>query len=349
MILNALVLFILFGFLFSNKKNTKIYVFFCVIFLVLIAGLRHESVGVDTHTYVWKYIDAKYMDYSEIWSNKEALYYSFQTFLSKQSFSPTFFLCAAALLFYPIVGIFIYKYSRIPAMSILLFLSMGYFYFSMTGMRQTLGLGFLLLSLIFILKKQYIKGIIYISIASLFHITSLIYLIVIPISFISQSKLKTYFVILISTMIVIVFFAGFLLFYFANLIWDDGRYTEINPQGGFTTLLLLIAIAIFCYKCLKKEFFAQNQNNSDFQLLKIMLVGIPLQTLTIYAADAFRLAMLFHITSIIVLPNAVASIRDRNLKSICIFLIIILLLIEYYMFTSNGAGIQPYHFFWEKV
>ena len=79
----------------------------------------------------------------------------------------------------------------------------------------------------------------------------------------------------------------------------------------------------------------------------MVLTGIPLQTLAIYQANAFRVAMMFHMVSILIVPTTIAQLKNQRTVFVATLVIEVLLLIQFFGFTLHTAGILPYSFCWE--
>ena len=79
----------------------------------------------------------------------------------------------------------------------------------------------------------------------------------------------------------------------------------------------------------------------------MLIISLPFQMLAPTLGEFFRISMYFNIFIILLIPEVINSIKNKYLKVISILFIIILLLIEYFLFTYNGAGVYPYKFLWE--
>ncbi len=357
MIFNLIILFfvVCYGVIYKkgNIKSCGRYVLICTIMLILIAGLRHFTVGVDCKTYVDWFYRSIGDSYAQCFKAIEPFYYVFQTFLANQFQDYTAFFFAIAIILYSIIGYLIYQYSKNPLTSFLMLLGMGYYFFSMTGLRQTMGLAFLLVSLLFILRKKYLWSILFIIVASQFHITSVVYFAIFPVLLIKPNKIKYFIIVECALSIIMLLFHGSLIRFFAALLWESGKYAEEEAVGGYTTLFLLITIGVYCLSLLKSSKAKMAVSTKELYmndvLLKVFLLGIPFQVMTLYSANVFRLAMLFHISSILLLPNAISSISNPSIRRISYITANAIFIIEFILFTSKGSGILPYHFYWEYV
>src|SRR5699024_9401100 len=112
------------------------------------------------------------------------------------------------------------------------FISLGYLYFSFTGLRQTLALSIILLSYNYIRERNLLLFIMFVFIASLFHSTALVFLLIYPISHYELGKKD---LILIIVMLIVSFFLSsfirnsiFLLGWSNNLIAYATSETSLN-------------------------------------------------------------------------------------------------------------------------
>lgn len=366
MIFAFLILWIILLYIFKNKAKHRNYVGFVTIALILISGLRSWKVGVDTRSYVEAFRLAPTLSsatISKIFLEREALYYFFQSFIKTITNNYTVFLMIIAIFFCCVIAKLVYTYSKNPMLSYLMFLSMGYFYFSMAGLRQTIAMGFLILAFMAICEKKYVKGLLFILIASGFHISSLAFLIVYLLLLL---PLNFWYVLIISVLSIVAAVQGpQIVRALVDLIWGDTRSYDVNEFGGISTLVLLILISICLIFVNRRAFrtkinlktsrksiqtvFAKKTKEDIFNQLsvKTILFSIPIQVLAIYQANAFRLSMLFHVFTMIVVPNTIREIKDKKIVLIANIVLGFLLCLQFFLFTYDTAGINPYTFFWE--
>ena len=81
------------------------------------------------------------------------------------------------------ICVFVYKYSSIKWMSILLFISLGFYYTSFNMIRQFIAIAIVMLSYKYLIEKNFLKFFMIVLCASLFHMSALIF---IPFYFISR-------------------------------------------------------------------------------------------------------------------------------------------------------------------
>lgn len=143
-----------------------------------------------------------------------------------------------------------WKYSPNPAFSVFLFLSWGYYFFTFNTVRGYFAQSVALIGLLFLIEKKYIKFIVCIIIASLFHKTALV---CIPLYILSQkefkSKYKYAFVIIFAIGAALVFkpYLRSFIFSFYPEYLGSAYDTESVSWLNILKALIVVAIAIFYY------------------------------------------------------------------------------------------------------
>lgn len=336
----------------KKNKSKHIYcVIMCLLFILLI-GFRSSVIGTDTPGYVDAFISASPFSWSllkEILMNNEFGFYFFQSIVRLFTDSYTVFFLLVSFLFIIPLSVFIYRYSEMPNISYLIFMSMGYLNFSMAGLRQTMAMGLLIVSFLILQKKRYFWSIIICLIASLFHITSLIFLLYLLFTKKRISLLHIFLTILICIMCLI--FGQVFLSRVLEIIWGETRNYSFEEFGGYSTLVLLTIVAIFALIFNKQITSAESlTNNEDAYFFKYLLISIPFQLLAIYQANCFRIAMYFSIFPMMTLiPKTLSKQEDKLTKYLGTIFVIILLFVQLFVFTYWTSDVNPYKFFWQEV
>ena len=357
------IIIIAYPFLISFLGRKSYFVLITFV-LTVIAGLRGISVGTDTPGYYRAFEASSYFSIDTIKliiRSKEPFFYIFQSFISAKTHNFTLFLLLIALFYNTCVSRFIFRYSANPVISYLMFFSMGYYYFSMAGIRQTIAMGFLLLAIEALLENHRIKSLVCILIASCFHVTSLIFFLVLVLYYI---PLNSIYLTIIGVISIVTYRYGNLLYpIFTKFVWGDSR-TYTDDFGGTSTLILLILIvaaALFVHKGLMRKPSKDNVDTEENQqykniqqvliedqlFAKMILFSIPLQVLAIYQASAFRLAMIFHIVSIALVPNVINVLATKENRFLGSLIVGGLLLVQFFVFTYYTADIVPFTFIWQ--
>lgn len=211
-------------------------------------------------------------------------------------------------------------YSKGQLISILLFISLGFLFFSMTGLRQATAMAILTLSYKYLRETKLVKFILLVLVASLFHISALIFLIAIPLL-----KLKTawsYFFILIVGIIINLNFLEYMNTVISLFPVDDvySGYFSNEEKLSFSGFFIQVIIFLFCL-AFRKNLLKHEEK--DRILYNLVLVGLIFQLFSTNIAVLFRISMYFSFFSIILVPNVIYYIQNKYLKMSISFLLII--------------------------
>ena len=163
----------------KTKKRVICFTGFLVVFLVL--ALRHQRMGIDLkyrqmYGYLWSFdmIGKASWDLvlrSHSFLNYERGYMTFNKLVSAFTKDRNVFMAICAFLSVAPVFIFIYKKSKRPLMSIIIYLGLPVFLICFSGLRQGIAIGFTVLSMFLVEKKKpIIFVLLIIFIKQLFHV-----------------------------------------------------------------------------------------------------------------------------------------------------------------------------------
>ena len=74
------------------------------------------------------------------------------------------------------LGVLIFRYSPSPYWSYLMYIAMGFYLFTYSGLKQSIAMSFLIIAAICYFEGRQIKMIIWVFVAALFHVPALIFL-----------------------------------------------------------------------------------------------------------------------------------------------------------------------------
>ena len=162
----------------EKKEQIKILVVPTFILFLLIDGLRKSSVGGDLNTYVYifKHNVLELPELSNIFNSRfEIGYIVLNNILSSISNHYTILLFSFAAITLSIWFYVFWKYSENIYLSLLIyFSSLGMMFYSFSNIRQGLAIAIGLLGFHFLVKEKYLRGILCILMAPLFHTTGII-------------------------------------------------------------------------------------------------------------------------------------------------------------------------------
>lgn len=319
-----------------EKKNNKLTLILIFLFLFVISSLKSYEYTGDLQAYVNQYMYLDEKSYKTLIVGiftrkvKDPTFYLFAKICFDLGFSSYLWLSIIAAIFALSCTYFIYKQSDNYGMSFLLLLSLGYFSFSMTGLRQTVALSLILVGYSFLKQKKYIHFIVFVVLASLFHISAICVLIALPCKFI---KIKDKFVFLLLLIILFgIAYAGYpFLYQIVDKILGEkySNYLNSGTHLNLSGFMIQGCILIFTWYFIPDK--KLKENNNSFIIL-ILSLGLFFQFLaSILFAEMFRISMYFSIFAIVSVPmileNYVLEPKEKRLLSFLVPMVFVLYLV----------------------
>lgn len=142
----------------------------------LVAALRSSYVGGDSFNYrrMFELLADKNIKFAFAYSEKDPIFNVLLSLLGKVTDNYSVLFAIVAVLFTITVWVYIYKYSDDPVLSVIVLLAFNLYQFSLTGMRQTIAISFVVLAIMAVHEEKKIQPYIWVLIASLFHSSALV-------------------------------------------------------------------------------------------------------------------------------------------------------------------------------
>lgn len=294
--------------------------------LFLFVANRSIYFGADVIGYINKFNEIKNLNFSYIFSvaffesEKDPVFYYLAKITSFIGIDYRGWIAILSGIFITSFSIILYKYSKLPMISILLIISLGYLTFSMTGLRQGMAISFILLSYTFIRDRKIWKFILVVLFAALFHSSALVFLIAYPLAFLKFNSKHVFTFLLV--LILYLFFSNQIISLLNILIWSDQYDYYLNNNEGlnYTGFLIQLIIFLFCLIFTKKVL---NKNAKDITLYNLVYIGLLLELFSTEIAEIFRLSMYFSIFSVILVANSINTIENKYLQGLLSLIIIV--------------------------
>lgn len=322
----------------GNLKKENVCLFLLCSILVVMAAFRSDMVGADTAAYRDDYLYLyQFKDFDDIVDRYTISYIGYYG-LSKL-FNiiglPVFVWFAFVEVFYLYALMnLINRFSKDKIFSLLVFITIGLFSFSLAGLKQTMGASFVMLAFLSYIDKKYITTIVLSMITYYTHPACLIGLGALPLYNIRKTK---WFIPLITIICFGIFFFSTVLMrsmvgildneHFESYLVNDTSYTYVT----FIFYAVTTGIAFLNFK---------TYNSSEPEFAKLFLglstLGCGIQLLAGVSPSLFRLALLYTPFMTILLPNAAFYSKSNITK--CILLGC---LIFFFLYTNRNT---PYSF-----
>lgn len=239
-----------------------IALFFAVLLLALVFGLRDSSIGTDTKAYVttvWNltkcYSDFNVFFKAILYKNAIEPFYTLWNFVvSRFSSDLNFFLFITGLVMYGIYFIALYNVRKKIVFSFAVYILLFVFFRdSLNTLRQCMAISLCMLGFSFLLKGKYKACIVSSIIAYNFHHSAIIFFIIIGLKKITDvfflrmesKKIKFFAIIFLAAML---FALSYVLSTFETVGLIDSRYAERYANAdtyGTNVPISLFAISIF--------------------------------------------------------------------------------------------------------
>ena len=328
----------------DSIKNGKLYfIVFSGILLCLYSGLRAQDLQTDIPTYVKMYESYSRFSFSQIvqlFSSeiRDPSYYFTAWLFSRFFTDAQWWLAIVAAFYIVVVLVVIYKESEKPLMSLIMLLSLGYLAFVLSGLRQSIAMSFAMIAYFYIKKKKPIRFILAVIVASLFHLSAILFLIAYPLA---RLKLGVWHVIAFG--VILLLFTGFqstVRNFLTQVLGDSqyGSYADRETALNFSGFIIQICMFIFNLLYYKN---VTEKDKDAIILYNLAFIGLSLQLFSSMIAEFFRLSYYFSFANILLVPLAISSEREERTKALLRLFIGALFIV--YLFLD---GVPGYRFFW---
>ena len=339
----------------SKALNTNKTAFtICMLFLCFLASFRSSIVGNDTHSYI--YIFGQAEEYMKYGSRFEIGYVYLNYLLSKVTNNPQYIFIICSVFIYYSYGHFIWKYSKMPWLSLLLFFLLT-FGSTVNIMRQMIAISILLWSVDFLIQKKPLLFAATIVFATLFHNTAFLFA---PIWFLPRLQLNRRIVLLMSSIAIIMYigFSGLLNYAFSYFsmyeYYSEGMYFEGEVRlASIIQLVISLGVSMFgylAYQQYKDDQWKGSEEGQSYKLLLLMqFVATVIYFLCLKVNLLDRIALYYSAFSIINIANAIALYPNYRRKSLAYIVLLFLLIYNSTIMTLRPEWnrVYPYEFCWQ--
>ena len=320
--------------------------------LVLLSGLRHESVGGgDVSTYKANFYQIAELDWGTVFgrlfslqeitgTGQEPGYTAFIRLISAAGGDFRSLLFIVALAFAVPLGWVIYRWSPDPFLSFVVYYVVFFSFFSITGFRQTLATSIaVLIGYSSVQSRKPLGFLAMIGLAFLFHRSAVVYVLVYPTT--ARKFLQS------PRMVAGTLFAALAALWFAPATviepvaeWLGYQGMLFNDFGGtatFTSLMLLV----FLFS-LTRWTRTMEATPSAFVNLGAIAPATLFSILTLYNQSFMRVQQYFSLLLILLIPNLVATFpeRERDVPRIALSMLLGFLLVR---------AAPDYMFYWQST
>ena len=333
----------------EKKEEIKLLTIPTFILFLVFDGFRNSSVGGDLSFYVnvFKENSLQISEFSNILNSRFEIGYIFLN-NSLRSISDNFTI----LLFsFAIITLFIWfyvfwNYSENIYISLLIyFSSLGMLLYSFSNIRQGLSIAIGLLGFHYFVKEKYIKGILCILIAPLFHITGIICILFLLLRKI-QLSLKFFIVVILGLILTFPLLKNF-SDAFVNIFPQYASYLESSWfLDSYKLAPVLLSIVYVIFFVIGEIILKNSELTKSEEYIRILFFCYLIFTITTMQTSLLsRFAHYFSPFATLYVPMFIHKVADKRIKWTLLYLIIIvysvfLFVIVYY--KADWYNVVPY-------
>lgn len=339
----------------NRDRQRKKFIIFITFFLILQSGLRNVAIGADTYEYSKRFAYYGYCSWNTLFEDflntivgvgRDAGYGLINKAVYSVSSEFQVFLFAVAIFFFSILGRFIYRYtSSVSQVFLILCFYQMFFYtfFSITGIRQTIAVGFTLWSFEYVDKRKVLPFLLLVLLAATIHKTALIF-----IPFYWLAKVKQGRMVLKGSLLALPFlfvmarpFARFL----ADLSGDYSTYAESTyaNAGGPNYLIMLLLISTLAY--INFNYLKTVYNGVYTPFVNALAVTLALSPLVWIDPTLLRLSYYYSVFILGLFPHLIEILSAKYHPS-QIYITVAVLIVVCFLIIYTGSY---YSFFWQPT
>ena len=334
----------------TKKRNIK-YILIIAIGLLLLCALRGDRVGSDLGRYETHYNTCDETEWEDIgenydWSNFGFYYLcKFHSVVFGSSFHS--FLVMLAVIQALCLTFVIYKTSVNPYLSYTMYIALGYYVFTYSGLKQAMATAFIFLAFVCILEKRPWLFTLFVLLAVTMHFPSIVFL---AAYMIGRHKIGLLDTVYLAVIVLIIYL-------YRNqivLLLSDayGTVVETEAMGGVGGKIIMMIALIFIGFLLR---IPQGKTDMEYSCtFNFMIIAAILQTFAVYGNVFERLADYYFVFAMFYVAFVFEKkeLRNINAKGIVHFYnttqtvlgigLFIFALMYYYSFIGSSVGLLPY-------
>lgn len=307
--------------------------------LWLIQALRDEYIGTDLKFYVPTFLNGNWSAYSV-----ESGYVALNTTLRSFTDSTQALLAIVSFItLYPVSYIF-KRYSENICLSYIIFASLVVYHFTFSGLRQAIAIGIIVLSYIFINKHKLIPFVACVLIATLFHVSSIVFIIFYPLCNWIKMTDKRYFLFIAIGLGIILVLKPILEAIIPMIFGEDKYMVYIEHEAVAAYNLIIVFFAMFLFTFLVESPSRQLQ---DFRMA--IFCTVMCQSLGLISSTAPRIGYYFIPLIALAIPQTIfemkkgPTVKMMMTSGITAFMIFFF----FYAYSAGYLEVIPYKFYWE--
>lgn len=326
-----------------NVGVRRISIGILMLVFVAFAGLRDFRVGTDTSNYVQMFMFSESFD--SVTAQRTEVGYNFLAWLARnvsESYTALLLMIAAVVVSCYVPTIV--KLTRRYETALYLFITLGIYTFFFNGARQGIAAAICFAAIPFLLQRRLIPYFLMVALASLFHQTAWLVLVLYPLATMAVDRRRL--VALGGATVALVVFLQVFVGFAAELLDDKfAAYAEDGDGGGQVLVAFLIGQGAMLYLLRGK---VRDPEGHYGRLLNIYLIGlVPVLASTLSGVNPsgiLRLHLYFSSVAMLLWPMVFLHLRAKSLRGVLALGFVGVTLLLFLLTTSAFSGLVPYGF-----
>ncbi len=337
--------------IFSYKVNDKkvserlpLFVFFLILLVLL--SLRSVRCGVDLQTYKNKFESINISSVESVINFSSTEFgYNFFVAINKLIFNSfRFLLFSCSIVSIVPIMVFYLRETKHNILTIALFVSIAPFTMFFSGLRQSIAMGLGMIAYYYCKKNKIIPFLLIVFLAFLFHQSSIILLLMYPLTHVKITKKWILPVAVLYTIFIIYNKQIFGVLLKLNEKYET-RYV-ISKTGSYTFLIMLLLITIFSFIMMKED------SKELLGLRNLLILSLFIQCFVPINTVAMRLNYYYLLFIPVLIPNIIDNCKDQYKQIAQLSTVVFSVFFIFWFFKEAYTGVDylstfPYVAFWE--
>lgn len=307
------------------ERPNKSFIFLAIVCIILVSGLRN-TIG-DTYFYMHAYSVSDFT-WEYVRDNKDPGFSILQMILKNISDNPQILIFVTALITNLLIGITLYKHSRMIELSFYVYITAGMFTVSMNGIRQFLAASIIFIATKYLLNGDFKKYAFIVILASTVHQSALV---LIPIYFIVRREAwtKVTFLLLALAIFIVMGFTQFSEMLFVSLENTQyGNYSTFE-EGGANKIRVLVDSVPVIIAFLGREKLRKLWPKSDI-IVNLAVINLIFMIVATQNWIFARFNIYFSLYNLILISWLICLFKENSRKFVYYSLLVCYLMYFYY-------------------
>ena len=256
------------------------------------------------------------------------------------------------------LGVLVQRYSPSPFWSYTMWIAMGFYLFTYSGLKQTVAMACLMLAMVGLLENRFWTFLIWTVIGGTFHAP--VYVFLVAYTFARMKFGRGYLVSVAAVVVLALIFRGTVVSFMSEMYYDEREWQQAEGVGGRFLMMALIMVVSMFLRPLRKGDEVYNK------LFNMMVLSLALQSFSVFSNNFTRLTDYYFQFVVLFMPlmlqtsdskTYVRTIPGQGSRAfsfssstyLLVYAGIALFAIYYYdhYIDSSWALLNDFKFFWE--